>query len=105
MRMGLDCPVINSEAGMQELNARDLLLRYFLYTSRDKGWIDTDRGSSAYRYLPNGIKKFPMAEEFAPESASMGFKDIGFQRLTIGIVAIHTARKPQPREFDSHHRA
>ena len=97
--------MIDLEAGMQKLNARDLLLRYFLYTSRDKGWIDTDRGSSAYRYLPNGIKKFPMAEEFAPESASMGSEDIGFQQLTLGIVAIPTARKPQPKEFDSHHRA
>ena len=97
--------MIDLEAGLQELNARDLLLRYFLYTSRDKVWIDTDRGSSAYRYLPNGIKKFPMAEEFAPESASMGSKDIGLQQLTHGIVAIHTARKPQPKEFDSHHTA
>ena len=60
---------------------------------------------SAYRYLLNGIKEFPMAEEFAQESASMGSKDIGFQQLTHGIVAIHTARKHQPKEFDSHHTA
>ena len=88
---------------MQELYARDLLLRYFLYASRDKGWIATRGDSSAYRYLLNGIKKFPTAEGFAQELASIGFIDIGFQRLTLGIVAIHTARKPQPREFDSHH--
>lgn len=69
------------------------------------GWIATAGDSSAYRYLLNGIEKFPTAEEFSQELASMGFKDIFFQRLTLGIVAIHTARKPQATEFDSHRTA
>ena len=90
---------------MQELNARDLLLRYFLYASRAKGWIATRGDSSAYRYLLNGIKEFPTAEDFAQELESMGFVDIGFQRLILGIVAIHTALKHQPMGFDSHHTA
>jgi demethylmenaquinone methyltransferase / 2-methoxy-6-polyprenyl-1,4-benzoquinol methylase len=69
------------------------------------GWIATHGDSSAYRYLLNGIKEFPTAEDFAQELASMGFIEIAFQRLTLGIVAIHTARKPPPKEFDSHRTA
>ena len=77
---------------MQELKARDLLLRSFLYASSDKGWIDTDGDSSAYRYRLNGIKEFPTAEELVQELACRGFSDIAFQRLSPGIVAVHTVR-------------
>lgn len=67
------------------------------------GWIATRGDSSAYRYLLNGIEKFPTAEQFAQELAALGFEDVSFERLTLGIVAIHTARKPVATEFDSHH--
>jgi len=40
------------------------------------------------------MERFPTAEQFSRELASIGFKDISFERLTLGIVAIHTARKP-----------
>ena len=69
------------------------------------GWIATRGDSSAYRYLLNGIEKFPTAEEFAQELSVLGFKDISFERLSLGIVAIHTARKPQATESDSRHTA
>ena len=59
------------------------------------GWITTGGDSSAYQYLLRGIENFPTAEEFAQELTSMGFKDISFERLSLGIVAIHTARKPE----------
>ena len=59
------------------------------------GWIATGGDSSAYKYLLQGIEKFPAAEAFAQELASLGFKDIEFERLSLGIVAIHTARKPK----------
>ena len=65
------------------------------------GWIATGGDSSAYKYLLNGIEKFPTAEEFARELASLGFREISFERLALGIVAIHTARKPIAKEFDS----
>jgi hypothetical protein len=39
------------------------------------------------------------------ELASVGYKDISFERLTLGIVAIHTARKPDATESDLHHMA
>jgi demethylmenaquinone methyltransferase/2-methoxy-6-polyprenyl-1,4-benzoquinol methylase len=62
------------------------------------GWIATRGDASAYKYLLKGIENFPTAEEFAQELTSMGFKDISFERLSLGIVAIHTARKPDARE-------
>jgi ubiquinone/menaquinone biosynthesis methyltransferase len=66
------------------------------------GWIATRGDSSAYKYLLNGIENFPTAEEFAQELALLGFKDISFERLTLGIVAIHTARKPEVMDADLH---
>lgn len=64
------------------------------------GWIATRGDSSAYKYLLSGIENFPAAEDFAQELASMGFEDVSFQRLTLGIVAIHTARKPEAMASD-----
>jgi demethylmenaquinone methyltransferase/2-methoxy-6-polyprenyl-1,4-benzoquinol methylase len=58
------------------------------------GWIATRGDASAYKYLLRGMKNFPTAEEFAKELDSLGFKDTSFERLSLGIVAIHTARKP-----------
>lgn len=58
------------------------------------GWIATSGDTSAYRYLLKGIEKFPTAEDLANEMASLGFIDVSFQRFSLGIVAIHVARKP-----------
>lgn len=66
------------------------------------GWVATRGDASAYKYLLRGMQNFPTAEEFAYELASVGFKDISFERLTLGIVAIHTARKPEVMESDLH---
>ena len=59
------------------------------------GWIATGGDASAYRYLLKGIQGFPTAEELASELAAMGFEDVSFERLSLGIVAIHVARKPR----------
>jgi ubiquinone/menaquinone biosynthesis methyltransferase len=58
------------------------------------GWIATGGDASAYKYLLKGIKDFPSAEILAKELASVGFEDISFKRLSLGIAAIHVARKP-----------
>jgi demethylmenaquinone methyltransferase / 2-methoxy-6-polyprenyl-1,4-benzoquinol methylase len=68
------------------------------------GWIATRGDASAYKYLLRGMENFPTAEDFAQELASIGFETISFQRLTLGVVAIHTARKPRAMESDSHHK-
>lgn len=58
------------------------------------GWVATAGDSSAYRYLLKGIQDFPGAEILAAEIESIGFENVAFERLSLGIVAIHTARKP-----------
>ncbi|RPJ23263.1 MAG: ubiquinone/menaquinone biosynthesis methyltransferase [Chloroflexi bacterium] len=69
------------------------------------GWIATRGDASAYKYLLKGMENFPSAEDFAQELASLGFRDISFERLSLGIVAIHIARKPESTESHSHRRA
>jgi demethylmenaquinone methyltransferase/2-methoxy-6-polyprenyl-1,4-benzoquinol methylase len=46
----------------------------------------------AYRYLPESVRKFPNARELADEMERAGFRDVGFERLTGGIVALHLGR-------------
>ncbi|MEO5886975.1 MAG: class I SAM-dependent methyltransferase [Anaerolineales bacterium] len=58
------------------------------------GWVATGGDGSAYRYLLKGIQEFPRAEALAKEISSLGFEDVWFKRLSLGIVAIHVARKP-----------
>ena len=58
------------------------------------GWLATGGDASAYKYLLQGIRDFPTAEELARELESYGFEEVQFERLSFGIVAIHTARKP-----------
>jgi demethylmenaquinone methyltransferase/2-methoxy-6-polyprenyl-1,4-benzoquinol methylase len=58
------------------------------------GWLATGGDASAYKYLLHGIRGFPTAEGLAQELRDSGFDDVAFERLSLGIVAIHTARKP-----------
>lgn len=58
------------------------------------GWLATGGDASAYRYLLHGIRDFPSAEALADEIRGHGFEEVAFERLSLGIVAIHTARKP-----------
>jgi ubiquinone/menaquinone biosynthesis methyltransferase len=59
------------------------------------GWLATGGDASAYRYLLKGIEEFPDADGLAQEMRALGFVDVAFERLSLGIVAIHTARKPR----------
>jgi len=58
------------------------------------GWLATGGDSSAYKYLLDGIREFPTAELLAAEIRAHGFDEVSFERQSLGIVAIHTARKP-----------
>lgn len=58
------------------------------------GWMATGGDTSAYTYLLKGIENFATAEQLADELRAMGFSEVAFERLTLGIVAIHSARKP-----------
>lgn len=57
-------------------------------------WLATGGDASAYKYLLHGVRDFPTAEAFAEEISACGFHEVAFERLSLGIVAIHTARKP-----------
>ena len=59
------------------------------------GWAATGGDASAYRYLVKGIQDFPTAEDLAAEISALGFEEVSFERLSLGIVAIHMARKPR----------
>jgi demethylmenaquinone methyltransferase/2-methoxy-6-polyprenyl-1,4-benzoquinol methylase len=61
------------------------------------GWLATGGDASAYKYLLQGIRDFPTAEKLAEELEAHGFVDVGFERLSLGIVAIHSARKPREK--------
>ena len=57
------------------------------------GWISGSR--EAYSYLPASIRAFPDQPALAAELAAAGFGAIRWTDLTGGIVALHTALKPE----------
>jgi demethylmenaquinone methyltransferase / 2-methoxy-6-polyprenyl-1,4-benzoquinol methylase len=65
---------------------------YYWYSTkilpRIGGMISGSR--DAYTYLPESVRKFPGAEELAEMMTRAGFKDVQFERMTGGIVALHT---------------
>lgn len=83
------------EASM--IRARWLQQLYLLYVATCMpviGWLATGGDASAYRYLLQGIRAFPAAEALADEMRHAGFVAVSFERLSLGIVAIHVAHKP-----------
>ena len=47
----------------------------------------------AYSYLPESIRKFPGADDLAAQMRTAGFSHVEFERLTLGAVALHIAKK------------
>jgi len=47
----------------------------------------------AYAYLPESVRKFPGAQELAGEMRRAGFRDVEFERMTFGVVALHVGHK------------
>ena len=48
---------------------------------------------SAYRYLPDSLRRFPDLEALADIMTQAGFRDVRWETRTAGIVAIHSAIK------------
>jgi demethylmenaquinone methyltransferase/2-methoxy-6-polyprenyl-1,4-benzoquinol methylase len=46
--------------------------------------------SDAYTYLPDSVRKFPDAAGLAAKMTTAGFGKVDFERMTFGIVALHT---------------
>jgi demethylmenaquinone methyltransferase / 2-methoxy-6-polyprenyl-1,4-benzoquinol methylase len=47
-----------------------------------------------YRYLVESIQRFPAADDFEAMIRKAGFRRTGYERLTGGVVAIHSGWKP-----------
>ncbi len=47
--------------------------------------------AQAYRYLPRSVARFPGADRFAERLRAAGFRNVRFERLALGIAAIHVA--------------
>jgi demethylmenaquinone methyltransferase / 2-methoxy-6-polyprenyl-1,4-benzoquinol methylase len=47
----------------------------------------------AYIYLPESIRKFPLADELSAILREIGFIDVTYRRLTFGIAVIHIGKK------------
>jgi len=56
--------------------------------------LATGGDSSAYNYLLKGVHEFPRQQAFAEELSALGFEDVSYENLTLGIVAIHRGVKP-----------
>ena len=59
--------------------------------TRVAGLLSGDR--SAYRYLPNSLSGYPIADELSRMLESAGLVDVSYRRLSMGAVALHLGRK------------
>lgn len=76
---------------------RFALLRalYLLYFRRVLPAVGraVSKHTDAYSYLPESVLAFPEPEAFAGRLAAAGFTDVGYERLTGGIAALHHATR------------
>jgi demethylmenaquinone methyltransferase/2-methoxy-6-polyprenyl-1,4-benzoquinol methylase len=49
----------------------------------------------AYSYLAESIGQWPAQPELARRIAAAGWRGVRWRNLTMGVVAVHTAKKPQ----------
>ena len=52
---------------------------------------------AAYDYLAESIAGWPAQPELARRIRAAGWSAVGWQNLTMGVVAVHTARRPDSR--------
>jgi demethylmenaquinone methyltransferase / 2-methoxy-6-polyprenyl-1,4-benzoquinol methylase len=64
---------------------------YHWYSRRILPWIGGALSGSrdAYTYLPESVRRFPGAGELAEAMRLAGFRKVGYEYLTGGIVALH----------------
>ncbi|MQA89865.1 MAG: ubiquinone/menaquinone biosynthesis methyltransferase [Gemmatimonas sp.] len=68
---------------------------YFYYFQRVLPFIGklVSKHGSAYSYLPESVLRFPEPPELAARLEGVGFVDVGWTRLSGGIVALHWGRR------------
>jgi demethylmenaquinone methyltransferase/2-methoxy-6-polyprenyl-1,4-benzoquinol methylase len=64
---------------------------YNFYSRRILPWIGGAISGSrdAYQYLPESVRKFPSAAELGSQMSTAGFREVRYEYLTGGIVALH----------------
>ena len=67
---------------------RPLYLLYFRHVLPRVGRL-VSKHTDAYTYLPASVLQFPEPDALAERMRKAGFADVGYERLTMGIVAIH----------------
>jgi len=71
---------------------RNIFHFYVKWIVKPLGWIIS--GSKAgYRYLSFTVPRFYAPNEFTLILHQMGFSDVQYRRLFLGIAAIHVAKK------------
>jgi demethylmenaquinone methyltransferase / 2-methoxy-6-polyprenyl-1,4-benzoquinol methylase len=67
---------------------------YHVYCRRILPWIGglISGSRDAYTYLPESVRKFPVAPDLAAMMRRAGFTEVSFEYLTGGIVALHLGR-------------
>ena len=50
--------------------------------------------ADAYTYLPNSVKRFPAPDELAAQMERAGMREVSYELLAGGIVAIHVGTAP-----------
>ena len=48
------------------------------------------RDAESYRYLHESIRRFPPQHELAARMAGVGFEQVGWRNMTLGVVALHS---------------
>jgi demethylmenaquinone methyltransferase / 2-methoxy-6-polyprenyl-1,4-benzoquinol methylase len=56
------------------------------------------RNAAAYDYLAESIRVWPGQQELADMISASGWTSVSWRNLTMGIVAVHRARRPEQRQ-------
>ncbi|MEX0690860.1 MAG: ubiquinone/menaquinone biosynthesis methyltransferase [Gemmatimonadales bacterium] len=70
---------------------RPLYLLYFRHVLPRVGRL-VSKHTDAYTYLPASVLQFPEPDALAERMRQAGFVDVGYERLTMGVVAVHWGR-------------
>jgi len=77
-------------------SARPLRALYLFYFRRVLPLIGriVSKHTSAYNYLPDSVLQFATPQALAERMTAAGFTDVGYERVTLGVAAVHwgTAR-------------
>ena len=81
-----------------QLSARPLRILYERYLARALPAVArrVSRNPAAYDYLAESIVNWPAQAELARMLRTAGWSAVEWHNLTLGIVAVHVARRPKP---------